>query len=40
MVYSITIVSVNEMAKPIHQPRGVRRARVMELIFSATERNV
>ena len=40
MVYSSTITSANEMAKPIHQPRGVRRASVMELIFSVTERNV
>ena len=40
MVYSMTIASAKEMAKPIHQPRGVRRVRVMELIFSSTERKV
>ncbi len=40
MVYSITIVNRKAMAKPTHQPRGVRRDRVMELIFSATERKV
>ena len=35
-----TIVSANAMAKPSHQPRGVRRVRMMELILSVTEPKV
>src|SRR6516164_6255785 len=40
MVYSSIIVRANMKAKPSHQPRGVCRASVIELIFSETERKV